>query len=79
MNAEDAAALQASAEVEQARKLQRQEHQVVVETLLGMFPNLDREVIDDVVRMKEGRYVDIDDFDPNESYRANEYTGLVLQ
>ncbi|KAF2103577.1 hypothetical protein NA57DRAFT_31517 [Rhizodiscina lignyota] len=55
MTAEDAAALQASAEVEQAKRLQRQEHQVVVETLLGMFPNLDREVIDDVVRMKEGR------------------------
>jgi Rab5 GDP/GTP exchange factor len=55
MNAEDAAALQASAEAEQARKLQAKEHEVVVETLQGMFPGLDRDVIDDVVRMKEGR------------------------
>jgi hypothetical protein len=28
---------------------------VVVETLQGMFPQLDRDVIDDVVRLKEGR------------------------
>jgi hypothetical protein len=27
----------------------------VVETLQGMFPQLDRDVIDDVVRLKEGR------------------------
>jgi hypothetical protein len=57
LSAEDAAARQASAEAEEARKIQRQEHMVVVETLAGMFPALDREVIDDVVRMKEGRYV----------------------
>lgn len=57
MSAEDAAARQASAEAEEARKIQRQEHRVVVETLAGMFPDLDREVIDDVVRLKEGRYV----------------------
>lgn len=55
LSAEDAAARQASAEAEEARKIQRQEHQVVVETLAGMFPALDREIIDDVVRMKEGR------------------------
>jgi Rab5 GDP/GTP exchange factor len=55
MSAEDAAARQASAEAEEARRIQRQEHTVVVETLQGMFPNLDREVIDDVVRQKEGR------------------------
>lgn len=55
LSAEDAAARQASAEAEEARKIQRQEHQVVVETLAGMFPALDREVIDDVVRLKEGR------------------------
>ncbi|KAF2143633.1 uncharacterized protein K452DRAFT_246902 [Aplosporella prunicola CBS 121167] len=55
MSAEDAAARQASAEAEEARKIQRQEHQVVVETLAGMFPDLDRDVIDDVVRLKEGR------------------------
>lgn len=55
LSAEDAAARQASAEVEEARRIQRQEHRVVVETLAGMFPDLDREVIDDVVRLKEGR------------------------
>ncbi|OCK84044.1 hypothetical protein K432DRAFT_289728 [Lepidopterella palustris CBS 459.81] len=55
MSAEDAAARQASAESEEARRIQWAEHQVVVETLAGMFPGLDREVIDDVVRLKEGR------------------------
>lgn len=55
MSAEDAAARQASAEAEQARRIQAQEHKVVVETLQGMFPQLDRDVIDDVVRVKEGR------------------------
>jgi hypothetical protein len=59
LSAEDAAARQASAEAEEARRIQRQEHSVVVETLAGMFPQLDRDVIDDVVRMKEGRYVTI--------------------
>ena len=53
--AEDVAARQASAEAEEARRIQRQEHKVVVETLTGMFPQLDRDVIDDVVRQKEGR------------------------
>jgi hypothetical protein len=57
LSAEDAAARQASAEAEEARRIQRQEHQVIVETLQGMFPALDREIIDDVVRAKEGRYV----------------------
>lgn len=52
-------ARQASAEAEQARIIQAKEHQVVVETLRGMFPQLDREVIEDVVRGKEGRYVSI--------------------
>lgn len=53
--AEDAAVRQASAEAEEIRKIQRQEHKVVVETLTGMFPQLDKDVIDDVVRQKEGR------------------------
>jgi hypothetical protein len=57
LSAEDAAARQASAEAEEARRIQRQEHRVVVETLAGMFPGLDRDVIDDVVRLKEGRFV----------------------
>jgi hypothetical protein len=55
LTAEDVAARQASAEAEEARRIQRQEHKVVVETLTGMFPQLDRDVIDDVVRQKEGR------------------------
>ncbi|CBX94076.1 hypothetical protein LEMA_P037500.1 [Plenodomus lingam JN3] len=55
MTAEESAARQASAEVEEARRIHRQEHNVVVETLAGMFPQLEREVIDDVVRLKEGR------------------------
>jgi hypothetical protein len=55
LRSEDAAARQASVEAEQARRIQMQEHKVVVETLQGMFPQLDRDVIDDVVRLKEGR------------------------
>lgn len=55
LSAEDAAARQASAEAEEARRIQQKEHAVVVETLAGMFPQLDRDVIDDVVRVKEGR------------------------
>ncbi|KAF2722755.1 hypothetical protein K431DRAFT_244275 [Polychaeton citri CBS 116435] len=54
LSAEDAAARQASAEVEQARKMRFQEHKVVSETLQGMFPNLDKDVIEDVVRAQEG-------------------------
>ena len=54
-DAQEAAARQASAEASEARKIQRAEHKTVVDTLCGMFPNLDREVIDDVVRQKQGR------------------------
>ena len=57
LSAEELAARQTTAEAEEARRIQQQEHRVVIETLAGMFPDLDREVIDDVVRMKEGRYV----------------------
>jgi hypothetical protein len=57
LSAEEAAARQASAEAEEARNIHRQNHKDVVETLQGMFPDLDKEVIDDVVRMKEGRYI----------------------
>ncbi|EFR01601.1 hypothetical protein MGYG_04604 [Nannizzia gypsea CBS 118893] len=53
--AQEAAARQASAESAEARRIQRAEHNDVVETLAGMFPNLDRDLIDDVVTMKEGR------------------------
>ncbi|GIZ40278.1 hypothetical protein CKM354_000362400 [Cercospora kikuchii] len=52
--ADDAAARQASAEVAQAQALRVREHKVVVETLQSMFPNLDREVIEDVVTAQEG-------------------------
>ena len=56
-SAEDAAARQASAEAEEARKIERRGRENVVATLAAMFPNLDREVIGDVVRAKEGRLV----------------------
>lgn len=55
LDAQDAAARQASAEEAEARRIQRAEHNNVVETLSNMFPNLDRDVIDDVVKQKEGR------------------------
>ncbi|AEO55041.1 hypothetical protein MYCTH_2298407 [Thermothelomyces thermophilus ATCC 42464] len=55
MSAEEAAARQASAEAAEAQRLQRAEHANVVETLAGMFPDLDREVISDVVYQKQGR------------------------
>jgi len=55
LSAEDAAARQASAETEQARKIRVREEAAVVETLSGMFPNLDKDVILDVVRANEGR------------------------
>jgi hypothetical protein len=55
MTAEDAAARQASAEAAEAHRIQRAEHANVVETLAGMFPDLDREIISDVVTQKDGR------------------------
>lgn len=55
ISAEEAAARQASAEAAEAQRLQRAEHANVVETLAGMFPDLDREVISDVVHQKQGR------------------------
>ena len=57
LKAEDAAARQASAETAEAARIRSEEHKNVVETLSGMFPDLDTDVIDDVVRMKEGRCV----------------------
>jgi hypothetical protein len=53
--APDAAARQASKETEDARKIRAREEAHVVETLSGMFPDLDREVVVDVVRANEGR------------------------
>ncbi|KAM3507796.1 hypothetical protein MY11210_006999 [Beauveria gryllotalpidicola] len=55
LSAEEAAARQASAETAEAQRLQRAEHANVVETLAGMFPDLDKDVISDVVYEKEGR------------------------
>jgi len=54
-SAEDAAARQASREAEEARKVRIREERNSVETLCGMFPALDREVVVDVVRANEGR------------------------
>lgn len=56
--AEEAAARQASAEVAEAQRLHRAEHANIVETLAGMFPDLDKDIISDVVYQKEGRYVE---------------------
>ena len=55
ISAADAAARQASAEAEEARKIRAREEGHVVETLSGMFPSLDKDVIQDVVRANEGR------------------------
>ncbi|EGX87910.1 guanine nucleotide exchange factor Vps9 [Cordyceps militaris CM01] len=57
LSAEEAAARQASAETAEAQRLQRAEHANVVETLAGMFPDLDKDVISDVVYEKQGRQV----------------------
>ncbi|KAI5868262.1 hypothetical protein GGS23DRAFT_19869 [Durotheca rogersii] len=57
LSAEEAAARQASAEVAEAQRIHRAEHHNIVETLAGMFPDLDRDVISDVVYQKEGRSV----------------------
>ncbi|KAI1174895.1 hypothetical protein F4777DRAFT_598878 [Nemania sp. FL0916] len=55
LSAQEAAARQASAEAAEAHRLQQAEHSNVVETLAGMFPDLDRDIISDVVHQKEGR------------------------
>lgn len=55
LSAEEAAARQASAEAAEAQRLSRAEHATIVETLAGMFPDLDKDVISDVVHQKEGR------------------------
>ncbi|KAF8538617.1 hypothetical protein BDD12DRAFT_740641 [Trichophaea hybrida] len=57
LSAEEAAARQASAEAEEAARIGRMEYEHVVETLRRMFPDLDRDVICDVVNMKEGHRV----------------------
>lgn len=57
MNAEEAAARQASAETAEALRIQRAEHENVVEILASMFPDLDRDLISDVVVQQDRRYV----------------------
>ena len=52
---DETAARQASAETAEAQRISRAEHQTVVETLSGMFPDLDRDLISDVVREKQGK------------------------
>jgi len=46
------AALQASEEAEEAYRIMHAEHSTVVDTLSGMFPDLDVDLISDVVRMQ---------------------------
>ncbi|KAK5739062.1 hypothetical protein LTR17_005580 [Elasticomyces elasticus] len=53
-NATDSAARQASAEAAEAQRVRVREHQVVVETLQSMFPNLEKDLIEDVTRAQEG-------------------------
>lgn len=53
--AQEHAARQASVQDAEIHKAQRAEHQTVVETLSGMFPDLDKDVISDVVRMKDAK------------------------
>ncbi|KAI2624773.1 hypothetical protein GGS21DRAFT_532016 [Xylaria nigripes] len=55
LSAQEAAARQASVEAAEVYRLQRAEHNNVVETLAGMFPDLDRDIISDVVHQKDGR------------------------
>lgn len=55
MNAEEAAARQASAETAEALRIQRAEHENVVGILASMFPALDKDLISDVVVLQEGR------------------------
>lgn len=55
LSAEEAAARQASAEAAEAQRVHRAEHANVVETLAAMFPDLDKDIISDVVYEKEGR------------------------
>ena len=74
LDAQAAAAHQASTESAEAQRIERAEHQNVVEsvqdikaytgclankyfirTLSGMFPDLDKDIISDVVRVKQGR------------------------
>jgi Rab5 GDP/GTP exchange factor len=54
-SAEDSAARQASQEAEEARRIRAREEAHVVETLCGMFPALDKDIVVDVVRANEGR------------------------
>lgn len=54
LSPEEAAARQASAEEYEAQRIQTQEYTSVVDTLNQMFPVLDRDIIEDIVREKKG-------------------------
>lgn len=55
LTAEELASRQANAEARQAREISAREEKNLVETLQGMFPQLEKEVLVDVVRHNEGR------------------------
>jgi hypothetical protein len=55
LTAEELASRQANAEARQAREISAREEKNLVETLGGMFPQLEKEVLVDVVRHNEGR------------------------
>lgn len=77
VTAEEAAARQASAETEEARRIQRSEHENVVDILKAMFPALDKEIIGDVVSMKEGRSVSSPILPPSSSASSSPPTSLA--
>ncbi|CAN6669666.1 vacuolar protein sorting-associated protein 9 [Trichomonascus vanleenenianus] len=52
---QETAARQISAEEDEARRISSQEFENVSDTLSQMFPTLDREIIQDVLREKQGR------------------------
>lgn len=55
VSAQESATRQAAAEAEEAARIGMMEYEHVVETLQRMFPGLDRDVICDVVNIKEGQ------------------------
>lgn len=55
LSAEEVATRQASVDAEEARKLRLREEATLVETLSNMFPEMDKDVIQDVVRANDGR------------------------
>jgi hypothetical protein len=52
---DELAARQVSAEEHEAQRIYEEEFVQVIDTFRQMFPTLDQEIIEDVVRQKEGR------------------------